>query len=197
MIQRKHFSASNIIFIMLMALVVITWINPAAKVQLIRGLMAVGAFKPDPNDYARDHKTPETLPDYSYRDTFGNVIVLSDLKNKVVFVNYWATWCPPCLAEMPSINKLYTKFKNNPKVVFIMVDTDNDLQKSMAYMKNNRYTLPLYAPINKFPDALLDGTIPTTLIFGKDGKLKYKHTGAADYNSSNFEEFLEKLVKEM
>lgn len=194
---RKYFSASNIIFIVLMVLVVVTWINPAAKVELIRGLMAVGAFKPDPDDYARNHKVVESLPDYNYRDTSGNIIALSGLKNKVVFANYWATWCPPCLAEMPSMNKLYMRFKNNPNIVFIMVDTDNDLPRSIAYMKANHYSLPLYTAVDKFPDALLDGTIPTTLIFGKDGKLKYKHTGAADYNSSNFEEFLEKLVKEM
>jgi thiol-disulfide isomerase/thioredoxin len=195
MILRKYFSASNIIFIVLMAMVVITWLNPAAKVQLIRGLMAVGAFKPDPDDYARDHKTPANLPDYSYRDTSGSIISISGLKNKVVFVNYWATWCPPCLAEMPSVNKLYTKFKNNPNVIFIMVDTDNDLPKSKTYFKNNHYNLPLYTSVSKFPDTLLDGTIPTTLIFGKNGKLKYKHTGAADYNSGKFNEFLERAAE--
>jgi thiol-disulfide isomerase/thioredoxin len=192
MINKKYFSASNIIFALLMVLVVITWLNPIAKVELIRGLMAVGAFKPDPDDYARNHKEPVKFPDYSYRDTSGNTITISNLKNKVVFVNYWATWCPPCLAEMPSVNRLYMKFKNNPNVVFIMVDTDNNLPKSKAYFKNNHYNLPLYTSISKFPDTLLDGTIPTTLIFGKNGKLKYKHTGAADYNSDKFNEFLEK-----
>jgi thiol-disulfide isomerase/thioredoxin len=178
-----------------MALVVITWVNPTAKVELIRGLMAVGAFKPDPDDYARDHKTPATLPDYTYQDTSGNSISISGLKNKVVFVNYWATWCPPCLAEMPSVNKLYAKFKNNPNIVFIMVDTDNNLPKSRAYFQSNHYNLPLYTSVSKFPDTLLDGTIPTTLIFGKNGKLKYKHSGAADYNSDKFNEFLEKETK--
>jgi thiol-disulfide isomerase/thioredoxin len=195
MINRKHFSASNIIFVVLMVLVVITWLNPGAKVELIRGLMAVGAFKPDPDDYARIHKEPVRLPDYSYRDTSGNIISISGLKNKVVFVNYWATWCPPCLAEMPSVNKLFMKFKNNANIVFVMVDTDNDLLKSATYFKNHHYSLPLYTSVNKFPDTLLDGTIPTTLIFGKDGKLKYKHTGAADYDSDKFNEFLQKEAK--
>ncbi|WP_439697516.1 TlpA family protein disulfide reductase [Mucilaginibacter sp. AW1-7] len=195
MILRKYFSASNIMFALLMVLAVITWVNPTAKIELIRGLMAVGAFKPDPDDYARNHKAPANLPDYSYRDTSGNTISISGLKNKVVFVNYWATWCPPCLAEMPSVNGLYMKFKNNPNVVFIMVDTDNDQLKSGTFLKNNHYSLPLYTSVGKFPDTLLDGTIPTTLIFGKDGKLKYKHTGAADYNSDKFNEFLEREAK--
>jgi thiol-disulfide isomerase/thioredoxin len=182
---------SNIIFILLMVLVIITWLSPAVKVQFIRALMAVGAFKPDPEDYARHHEVFANLPDYRFKDTTGNIIALSDLKHKVVFINYWATWCPPCLAEMPSLNKLYAKLKNNPKVVFIMVDTDNNLPKSKAYFSNNSYNLPLYTSFNQLPDTLLDGTIPTTLIFGKDGSLKYKHTGAADYNSDKFLEFLE------
>jgi hypothetical protein len=93
---------------------------------------------------------------------------------------------------MPSLNKLYAKFKNNPNIVFIMVDTDNDLPKSSAYLKSNDYNLPLYTSLSKGPDTLLNGTIPTTLIFGKDGSLKYRHTGAADYNSDKFKAFLEK-----
>ncbi len=195
MIKRKYFSGSNIIFVLLMVLVLITWINPAVKVQMIRGLMAVGAFKPDPEDYARHPEVITKVPDYSYRDTLGNNVSLSSLKNKVVFINYWAIWCPPCLAEMPSLNKLYTKFKTNPNIVFIMVDTDDDLPKSKAFFSKNGYGMPLYTSISKFPDTLLNGTIPTTLIFGKDGSLKYKHTGAADYNSDAFVAFLEKLAR--
>jgi len=192
MIQRKHISKSNIIFILLITLAVVTWISPAVKITLIRSLMAVGAFKPDPEAYTRHPEVFTRLPDYSYRDTSGNIISLSRLKNKVVFINYWATWCIPCLAEMPSVNKLFTRFKNNPKVVFIIVDTDNNPTKASAYLQKNHFSLPLYTSLSKFPDTLLNGAIPTTLIFGKDGKLKYKHTGAADYNSDKFKEFLER-----
>ncbi|WP_184543474.1 TlpA family protein disulfide reductase [Mucilaginibacter sp. FT3.2] len=183
---------SNIIFIAMMILVIITIVNPTAKSYLIRGLMAVGMFQPDPTEYAHHHEAFANLPDYRYRDTNGDTIAISNLKNKVVFVNYWATWCPPCLAEMPSINNLRQKFKNNPQVVFIMVDADNNTPKANAFLQKNNYDLPLYTSVNAFPDTLLDGSIPTTLIFGKDGSLKYKRTGAADYNTDKFREFLEK-----
>lgn len=174
-----------------MTAALITLINPAAKSYLIRGLMAVGFFKPDPAGYARHHEVFANLPDYRYKDSTGNIISLSGLKQKVVFVNYWATWCPPCLAEMPSINKLYEKLKNNPKIVFIMVDVDNDPARASIFLQKHSYNLPLYTSLNQLPDTLLGGTIPTTLIFGKDGSLKYKHSGAVDYSGDKFKEFLE------
>ncbi|GAA3985981.1 TlpA family protein disulfide reductase [Mucilaginibacter dorajii] len=195
MIQRKHFSFSNIGLAIIVALTILTMASPVAKGYLIRGLMAIGSYKPDVTGYANHHKTYTNLPNYSYRDTSGNTVSLSDLKNKVVFVNYWATWCPPCLAEMPSINKLRQKFRNNPQVVFVMVDVDDDFAKSKAFLKKNDYDLPLYNSVSTFPDALLDGSIPTTLVFGKDGSLKYKHTGPTNYNDESFEEYLKGQAK--
>lgn len=176
----------------MMILVIITIVNPEAKGYLIRGLMAVGMFQPDPTEYAHHHEAFANLPNYRYNNANGDTVSIASLKNKVVFINYWATWCPPCLAEMPSINKLRQKFKNNTQVLFIMVDVDNDLPKAKTFLQKNNYDLPIYTSINAFPDTLLDGSIPTTLIFGKDGSLKYKHTGAADYNSEKFRDFLDK-----
>jgi thiol-disulfide isomerase/thioredoxin len=196
MIKSKHFSKSNIIFTVLMALALVTLVNPTAKSFFIRGLMSVGFFQPDPEGYLRHHKVIATLPDYRYRDTSGHIIALSDLKHKVVFVNYWATWCPPCLAEMPSINKLHEKLKNNPKIVFIMVDVDNDPAKATAFLRKHNYNLPVYTTLNQLPDTLLDGTIPTTLVFDKTGVLKYNHSGASDYSSDSFKTFLNKEANE-
>jgi thiol-disulfide isomerase/thioredoxin len=170
-------------------------VSPVAKGYLIRGLMAVGSYKPDVTGYAHHHEVYANLPDYRYSDTSGNTISLSALKNKVVFVNYWATWCPPCLAEMPSINKLREKFRNDPQVVFVMVDVDDDFAKSKAFLKKNDYDLPLYNSVSAFPDTLLDGSIPATLVFGKDGSLKYKHTGPTNYSDESFAEFLKNEEK--
>ena len=192
MIKRKHFSKSNIIFTVLLALALATLVNPTAKSFFIRGLMTVGFFQPDPEDYLHHHKAIANLPNYRYRDSSGHTIALSDLKHKVVFVNYWATWCPPCLAEMPSINKLYEKLKNNPKMVFIMVDVDDDPPKAAAFLHKHNYNFPVYTTLNQLPDSLLDGTIPTTLVFDKNGILKYNHSGVTDYSSDSFETFLNK-----
>jgi thiol-disulfide isomerase/thioredoxin len=119
------------------------------------------------------------MPDIQFKDAAGNTTSLSALKSKVVFINYWATWCPPCMAEMPSVNELYKKFRNDPKVIFLLVDVDNDLPKAQAFMLKNVMICLYITQISNVPEALLDGTIPTTLVFGKDGKLIYKHSGAS------------------
>ncbi len=193
--QKRYFNLSNIGLAIVVALTLLTMASPTAKGYLIRGLMFIGSYKPDVSEDGHNLKLHPNLPHYSYRDTSGNIISLSDLKNKVVFVNYWATWCPPCLAEMPAINKLRQKLKNNSQIVFIMVDVDNDFAKSKVFLKNNDYDLPLYSSVNPFPDSLLDGSIPTTLVLGKDGSLKYKHTGPGNYDDESFEAFLKKETK--
>jgi thiol-disulfide isomerase/thioredoxin len=189
MIQRKKISASNIFSSLFVAFALLVIFNPNVKGYVIRGLMSVGFFQPDPAAYAKHPESFANIPDIQFKDANGNHTALSALKPKVIFINYWATWCPPCIAEMPRVNDLYKKFRNDPKVVFLLVDVDNDLPKAKAFMLKNGYDLPLYTQISNVPESLLDGTIPTTLVF-KDGKLIYKHSGAADYSSEKFEEFI-------
>lgn len=190
MIQRKKISVSNIFSTLIMALALLVIFNPNAKGYLIRGLMLLGFFQPDAAGYTNHHESLANIPDIRFKDASGNEVSLSTLKTKVVFINYWATWCPPCIAEMPKVNELYKKFRNDPNVAFLLVDVDNNLPKAQAFMLKNGFDLPLYTQISNVPETLLDGTIPTTLVFGKDGKLIYKHSGAADYSSEKFEEFI-------
>ncbi|MFC0514375.1 TlpA family protein disulfide reductase [Mucilaginibacter angelicae] len=192
MIQRKKISVSNIFSMLIMALALLVIFNPNAKGYLIRGLMSLGFFQPDTEGYTDHHENLTNIPDIQFKDASGNTTSLSLLKSKVVFINYWATWCPPCIAEMPKVNELYKKFRNDPKVAFLLVDVDNNQPKAKAFMLKNGYDLPLYTQISNVPETLLDGTIPTTLVFGKDGKLIYKHSGAADYSSEKFEAFIKK-----
>lgn len=193
--QHKKITVSNIISILIIAAMLLVIFNPNAKGYLIRGLMSIGFFQPDPSGYAQQHNKELNLPDLNFKSADGTNTSLSVLKPKVVFINYWATWCPPCIAEMPRVNALYQKFKDSPKVAFILVDVDNDLPKAKAFMLKNGYALPLYTQLSNVPDSLMNGTIPTTLVFGKDGSLLYKHAGAADYSSAKFEAFINTAIQ--
>ncbi|MET3500257.1 thiol-disulfide isomerase/thioredoxin [Mucilaginibacter rubeus] len=193
MSQQKKIPVSNIFSILIMALALLVIFNPNAKGHLIRGLMSLGFFQPDPGGYVKHPENVTNVPDIQFKDATGNTISLSTLKSKVVFINYWATWCPPCIAEMPKVNELYKKFRNDPKVAFLLVDVDNDLPKAKNFMLKNNYDLPLYIQMSNVPGTLLDGTIPTTLVFDKEGMLIYKHSGAADYSSEEFEKFMRNL----
>jgi thiol-disulfide isomerase/thioredoxin len=114
----------------------------------------------------------------------------------VVFINFWATWCPPCIAEMPSINNMQKKFKDNKDVVILMVDADNQLEKSQAFMKKHQYDLKVFTPASQIPATLLGGSLPTTVLLNKKGEIVFRHEGAADYENEDFQDYIEKLAKE-
>ena len=188
--NRKNIS--NAIFIALLLLLIFV---PEAKALMIQGLMKVGLFSPDTKALEQDeqHKLSGNLSDISFKDASGKVIDLGRLKGKVVFLNFWATWCPPCLAEMPAVNKLYTQFKADNEVVFILVDADSDFAKAQKYMDRKGYGLPVYAAASGIPDVIFKGALPTTVVFDKRGRISYHESGAANYGSDKFIEFIKKL----
>ena len=152
--------------------------------------MEIGFYKPE---IATPPSTATNLNGIRFKDVKGNVVDLGDLKGKVIFLNFWATWCPPCRAEMPSINKLYAQFKNDKNVVFIFADADGDLAKSGQFMTDRKYELPVYKVESDIPEQTFSGNLPTTVVFDKQGRLSLKHEGAADYADKKIIDFLNKL----
>ena len=193
MLKRK-ITTGNVLYALMMVVVLVMLINPSAKSLLIRSLMKIGFFQP--SIPVAVSKKPLADPfNISFRDNNGKTINTVDLKGKVIFVNFWATWCPPCIAEMPSVNELYAQFKNNPNVVFMIVDVDNDYKKANGFMQQHQYSLPMFTLTSEVPADIMDGTIPTTLVFDKNGNLIYSHSGAADYSSGKFVSFLQTVSK--
>lgn len=131
-----------------------------------------------------------------FKDENGETVLLNSLKGKVVFINFWATWCPPCIAEMPSINELYSEFRDNQKVVFLMVDVDNNRVKSQKFMEGRNFDLPVYTPAGPVPSSYFGDAIPTTLVLNKEGKVVFKHEGMNDFSHREFKDFLAKLTAE-
>lgn len=156
------------------------------------------AEKPVPNVIAQEETTslPEqTANDVVFKDKDGKTVSLNSLKGKVVFINFWATWCPPCIHEMPSINKLKQSFKGNDDIVFLMVDVDNKIEKSIAFMQKKKYDLPVYVPAGDIPPDYLGGSIPTTVILDKSGDMIARIEGGRDYTSPDITKALNELVE--
>lgn len=191
---------SNLGFIITLVFMAIVIFNPDAKALLMRGLVKTGLFAPDISNLetkpAGEQKAEEPqVESVSFTSSDGKIIDLANLKGKVVFLNFWATWCPPCIAEMQSINSLYNKLKNNPNMIFVLADVDNNINRSEGFMKKNKYNLPVYAPSGYIPEQLFKGNLPTTVIINKKGEIVYNHEGMADYNSGEMERFLNNLLK--
>ncbi|MFD0766676.1 TlpA family protein disulfide reductase [Mucilaginibacter lutimaris] len=188
----KILTRSNLVNGLLIALFLLVLFVPSVKGLFIRGLMKVGFFQPD---IAQTIDTPVMLPPVIFEGADGHMLNLQGQRGKVVFINFWATWCPPCVAEMPSINELYGKLKDNKNIVFIMVDADGDFNKSALFMLKHNYTMPLYRVTGNFPESLFKGTLPTTVIFDKQGKMVFRHEGSADYGGTKVSDYLQQLAK--
>ncbi len=177
----------NGLFIALLAILLFV---PAAKAIVIQSLVTIGLFNPNPTASTQGISVEN---DIKFKNEQGEIVTLSSLKGKIVFINFWATWCPPCVGEMPSINKLYEKHRNNKDVVFIMIDVDANLQKASSFMQQRKYNMPLYEMASGVNEQLFSGVLPTTFVLDKKGRISFKGEGAANYNSKKFVNFMEEL----
>lgn len=125
--------------------------------------------------------------------TDGTKTSLAAFKNEVLFINFWATWCPPCRAEMPGIQKLYEEYGN--RVRFLMIVHDNP-ESIVAYIQKHRYTFPVYLQNYKAPDVFQTSSIPTTFIVDAKGNLVLRHKGASKWNARKIKRLLDQLLKE-
>ncbi len=193
--RKKWLNWSNITTVILIAFIALMIINPAVKATAIRGLMKIGFYKPDVNNSNRTlgKAIVKDTKNVVFKDEKGNLVNMADLKGKVVFINFWAAWCPPCIAEMPEINKLQQQLRTNKNIMMLMVDVDNNLQKSLKFMNKRRFDLDVYTPASPIPPAYLGNTIPCTIVFDKNGEVAFKHEGTADYSDAEFVNFMKKL----
>lgn len=140
----------------------------------------------------KDERIKLSTYDWQLLDIEGNKIDFNSFRNKVIVVNFWATWCPPCIAEMPAFEKLYQDYKNN--VVFLFVAND-DPKKVEKFISNKGYSHPVYYQLTEAPKDLLSNSLPTTYIINKEGEIVVDKTGAADWNSGKVRDLLDTLIK--
>ena len=189
----KILNRSNVINGILIVLFLVLLFVPPAKALVMEGLMKIGFFRPDTTAVEKQVNAEGNLSGIKFKDVNGKEIDLGELRGKVVFLNFWATWCPPCLAEMPSVNALHEKFKEDKDVVFILVDADSQLLKAQKFMDKKGYGLPVYAVASDIPEVLFKGSLPTTVVFDKKGRISFNESGAANYGDPKFIEFINKL----
>ncbi len=206
--KQKIFSKPGIITSVIVLSVAVLLISPDAKAFLINNLKNIGLIKAEtgitqtgsqpgvapaePLPAPSSEEAP-LAPPVVFKDGAGKTIDISKQKGKVIFINFWATWCPPCVAEMPSIDKLKAEL-HNENMLFLMVDVDDNYKKSSRFMASNKYSLPVYTPASEIPESLLSGAIPTTIIIDKEGRVIGRHEGAGDYSRPEVIKFFRDLL---
>jgi peroxiredoxin len=135
-------------------------------------------------------------PDFTLEEINGQTLSLSDFKGKVVFLNFWATWCHPCKAEMPAMEQLYRRFKKRGLVV-VAVNHYEKKGKVMRFIDEGGYTFPVPldregAVSRKYRVSFL----PVTFIIDRAGKLAGQVVGMRQWDSASAFKFFEELVGE-
>lgn len=120
-------------------------------------------------------------------------VAFAQLKGKVLFVNNWASWCPPCIVEMPSIHDLKSKLEG-VDVEFVMVSFDEDREKAMKFMSKRNFDFDVYFPGEEYP--FTTSSIPATFIIDKNGNPVMEHVGVADYSSDEITNQIKTLAHE-
>jgi len=125
----------------------------------------------------------------------GNPVRLGDFEGKVTFVNVWASWCPPCVAEMPTIESLYSQVSDHEDIRFVMLSVDQERKNATDFMNNRGYRMPYQFPTSSLPNAFNSSVLPTTYVVSKEGQIVYKKEGIADYSSPAFRDWLIELAE--
>jgi thiol-disulfide isomerase/thioredoxin len=129
-----------------------------------------------------------------FEDLNGSQFSLRDFKGKTLFINYWATWCNPCLAEMPSMVELYNQYKDNQAIVFLYLSKENR-NTIIDYLPKDETLsqLPLYKIISD--DELFSTRgIPTTFIVDSSGEVVVKDVGSAIWNDQSVIDYLNNIL---
>jgi len=161
------------------------------QAALQRVVLQTGLFHPDviPQD-----ERAVTDGQFLVSTPSGDQFELADLQGQVVFINFWATWCPPCLAELPAIETIYQDYGD--RVRFVLVSLDDESGTATSFMTNKDYEAPVVFPASRIPTSLTTGVIPTTVVMDRQGRTAVHETGMADYDSKRFRAALDKLIAE-
>ena len=116
---------------------------------------------------------------------------LSQYEGEVVLINFWATWCPPCIAEMPSFQELYIDYQD--KITFLFVSSE-DHETVRGYLNRKNFPLPAYRPLSEPPQPMNGNTLPTTYLLDRQGNIVIQKVGAADWNSDAVRKTIDGLL---
>jgi thiol-disulfide isomerase/thioredoxin len=118
---------------------------------------------------------------------------LKNLRGKVLFLNFWGTWCPPCRTEWPTVQKLYDLRKDKLEFALIaMQDQEEDVKK---FLKDNNYSVPVYIAESPLDPKILPQAFPTTYLIGKDGRILKKEDSSMDWSKDSILEFIDNVTR--
>ena len=157
---------------------------------LVVGLLGVSVFSMGKRPPTNNIQQKVAAIDFTLKDLAGKPHKLSDYRGKIVFLNFWATWCPPCRAEMPSMQKMYSAWDKD-KYVMLAVDVRERKSSVLAFSRKYKYTFPILLDLDgSIAKKYFVRGIPTTYIIDEKGNIVAHHVGSREWMLSDFEALL-------
>jgi thiol-disulfide isomerase/thioredoxin len=178
---------NNIIFVIILLLLIIPQTRTPIQVFLNKGLAFFGPSIENKSDRV-------TISDYNWQLNNIDTNTSSNFKNsegKVIILNFWATWCPPCIAEMPSLKKLHNDYKDTVDFYFVSNENPSIIH---SFLKKHNYTFKVFNPITQYPKEFDVSSIPRTFLIDKSGSIIIDKTGAANWNSDKVRSTIDELL---
>ena len=135
-------------------------------------------------------------PDLILRNLGGNIEGLSGSKDKVIILNFWATWCAPCLEEMPAFEKIYRRYRSQGLTVIAVSLDKGDTSKVEKFVDEHSLTFPVLLDLDGIAERIYPSfTIPFTYVIDKRGRIAARVDGAKNWSSNETFTALDILIK--
>ena len=182
--------AGDVTFWILLVLLIIPGPRKAIVTTVNRVVLQVKS--PGIMSEAKQVHLSDTDFNWALHDRDGKPVSMQSLQGEVVFLNFWATWCPPCVAELPEIQRAWEK--HGESVAFLLVTTQEPSVVE-AFMEKHGYDLPVVYTRTPPPAVFEHRSIPTTYIISKEGKIVVKKSGAINWDSRGTDRVFKQLVR--
>lgn len=181
------FFKKNALYLIVIALVAVVFLFPSVQTKLKELFLPVAAIE-----------SAVTLQDEDYDVQLKGINVpstnLKNLKgNKLVFLNFWGTWCAPCREEWPTIQDLYEARKD--KIDFVLIAMQDKEEDVVKFMKEKGYTAPVYIAQSPVSKNILPKSFPTTFLLDKNGRILLKEDSSKDWNSKSVNDFIDNVTQ--
>jgi len=174
-------------------LLILAMLLPVSRKFVSTGLNKLIMHRPSLINESRQVQLNDEDYSWELADMNGRNVSLNEFRGEIIFLSIWATWCPPCRAEMPNIQKLHDQYGN--KITMILASQE-DPETIKTFMDQQGYTMPYYRLVRNLPEKLQSSSIPTTFLITQEGRIAVRKTGAAKWNGDFFTAYLDDLLRE-
>ena len=182
----------SIFFDVVFVVIIILLINPGTRKDVAAFFIRLTSLPPSTLESDEQFTLSRQTDQWKVYRFDGQPVSLNELHRKPLFLNVWATWCPPCVAELPAILELYGEMKN--KANFVLISNENPAMVK-AFLEKNKYPSAPFYFYRNLPFELQTQSIPTTYIIDKNGKVVVAKKGAARWNTGKIRKLISRLAE--